>query len=270
MRSLGYVIGVRSDSLSFMADVVLSEGRVATVTINRSERRNSLTVAATKAIADSLRTVASSSRVAIITGAGTAFCAGGDFDELKRFSAAQGEQSGEGLYTGFQQMIRTIREVEIPVIAAVNGPAMGAGMDLALACDLRVASTDAKLGQVWARLGIIPGTGGAFWTTLLAGAARASHLLLTGEVIDAKTALDWGLVNEVVDAPALMERANEMAETIAANPREGIAANKRALNEVIRPIYEAALEHAAEVQPKLFAGEEFRAALEKAASRGRT
>ena len=250
-----------------MSEVILSEGRVATVTINRADRRNSLTVAATQQIAQSLQRAAASSRVAILTGAGSAFCAGGDFDELKRFSSGRVEQSGEGLYSGFQNMIRTIRELEVPVIAAVNGPAMGAGMDLALACDLRVASMDARFGQVWARLGIIPGTGGAFWTTLLAGAARASQLLLTGEVIDGKTAHEWGLINEVVEGASLIERATELAETIAANPREGIAANKRALNEVIRPLYEAALEHAAEVQPKLFAGDEFRQALEKAARR---
>jgi enoyl-CoA hydratase/carnithine racemase len=247
-----------------MPDVLLSDGLIATVTINRPDRRNSLTVAATQTIADSLRTAASKSRVAIITGSGTAFCAGGDFDELKRFSDLRSEESGASLYTGFQQMIRTIREVDIPVIAAVNGPAMGAGMDLALACDLRVASADARFGQVWARLGIIPGTGGAFWTTLLVGAGRASQLLLTGEVIDAQTAHEWGLVNEVVEPTSLMDRAVELAKTIAANPPEGIAANKRALNEVIRPFYEAALTHAGEVQPRLFAGDEFRTALEKA------
>jgi 2-(1,2-epoxy-1,2-dihydrophenyl)acetyl-CoA isomerase len=246
-----------------MPDVIVTEGPLAKVTLNRPERRNALTVSATQAAADALEQSAKEARVVILTGAGPAFCAGGDFDELKRFSDAGPEKAADHLYSGFQRMIRTVRELEVPVVAAVNGPAMGAGMDLALACDLRIASSDAKFGQVWARLGIIPGTGGAFWTTLLAGAARASELLLTGRVIDAETAFEWGLVNEVVDPSRLIDRAQEVAEQIAANPPGAVAANKRALNEVLRPQYEAALSHAREVQPVLFAGEEFRQALDR-------
>ena len=246
-----------------MPEVILSEGPISKVTLNRPDRRNALTVSSTQAAADALEEAATRSRVVILTGAGPAFCAGGDFDELKRFSDAGPKKAADHLYSGFQRMIRTVRELEIPVVAAVNGPAMGAGMDLALACDLRIASADARFGQVWARLGIIPGTGGAFWTTLLAGPARAAELLLTGQVIDAVKAHAWGLVNEVVEPDELESRAQEIAEAIASNPPAAIAANKRAMNEVIKPLYEAALSHAQEVQPGLFAGEEFRAALEK-------
>jgi enoyl-CoA hydratase/carnithine racemase len=245
-----------------MSEVTVVEGRIATVTLNRPERRNALTVSATKAIADALKESAKSSRVVILTGAGRAFCAGGDFDDLKRFSDSGPEKAAEHLYSSFQLMIRTVRELEVPVIAAVNGPAMGAGMDLALACDLRIASSNAQFGQVWARLGIIPGTGGAFWTTLLVGAARASELLLTGQIIGADVALAWGLVSELVEPEMLEARATEMAEMIAANPPGAVAANKRAINEVLRPHYEAALHHAREVQPGLFAGEEFKQALD--------
>jgi enoyl-CoA hydratase/carnithine racemase len=249
-----------------MTEVIIDQREIATVTLNRSDRRNALTVSLTQAVADALEQSATNSRVVILTGAGPAFCAGGDFDELKRFSDAGPERAADHLYSGFQKMIRTVRELEVPVIAAVNGPAMGAGMDLALACDLRIASSAARFGQVWARLGIIPGTGGAFWTTLLAGAARASELLLSGQVVGADLALEWGLVNEVVDPEALLPRAREFAESIAANPPEAIAANKKAINEVLRPHYEAALAHASEVQPVLFAGEEFRQALDRLAN----
>lgn len=243
-------------------DIRVEEGMVATVTLNQPERRNALTVAGAQAIAEALEKVSTTARVIVVTGAGSAFCAGGDFGELSRLSEADPGEAAVHLYAGYQRMIRTVREIDLPVVAAVNGPAMGAGMDLALASDLRVASTEARFGQVWVRLGIIPGTGGAFWTTMLAGPARAAELILTGRVIDAGTALEWGLVNEVVAPDRLMARARKIADEIAENPPEAVAANKRALNEAIRPGYEAALTHAREVQPKLFAGEEFRAALE--------
>lgn len=245
-----------------MGDAVVSiDGPVATVTLNRPDRRNALTLQACHATAESLRRAGAEARVIVLTGAGSAFCAGGDFEELERFTDMDAAKAADHLYSGFQGLIRCVREVEVPVIAAVNGHAMGAGMDLALACDLRVASAEAKLGQVWVRVGLVPGTGGAFWTTLLAGPGRAAEMILTGEPIDAATAQAWGLVNEVVGADRVVPRARQIAETIAANPPGAVAANKRALNEVILPAYEAALAHAREVQPARFASEEFRAAL---------
>ena len=244
-----------------MTEVLLHPGEVAQVVINRPEKRNALTVANTQQIAKAIKEAASGSRVIVLTGAGKAFCAGGDFDELTKLSETDPEQAAEQLYAGYQLMIRTIRSVDVPVIAAINGHAMGAGMDLALACDLRVASRNASLGQVWVRVGIIPGTGGAFWVTLLAGAARAAQMILTGEPIGATTAHEWGLVNEVTDEGGAVDRAMEIAATIVANPPGAVAANKRALDEVIRPFYEAALDHAKKAQKVRFASDEFKAML---------
>lgn len=245
-----------------MDEVLIEPGRITRVTINRPGRRNALTVEATQALAAALRAATPTARVVILTGAGTAFCAGGDFEELKRLSEAGPEKAAEQLYRGYQGLIRTIRELDVPVIAAVNGPAMGAGMDLALACDLRIASAEATFGQVWVKLGIIPGTGGAFWVTSLAGPARAAQMLLTGEVIDAPTAHAWGLVNEVVAPESLLSRAEEVAEAIAANPPGAVAANKRALNETIKPACEAALEHARAAQAERFNSDEFKQSLQ--------
>jgi 2-(1,2-epoxy-1,2-dihydrophenyl)acetyl-CoA isomerase len=244
-----------------LKDVLVESGRIATVTINRPERRNALTVEVTKQIAAALEEAAGSSRVIVLTGAGPAFCAGGDFEELARLSEVAPGDASDHLYEGFQKMILTVRRVGVPVVAAVNGPAMGAGLDLALACDLRVASVNARLGQVWARLGLIPGTGGAFWTTHLAGPARAARMLLTGEPVDAATALEWGLVDEVVEPGRVVARALELAEAIAANPPEAVAANKRALDELVRPAYEAALDYARRVQAERFGSDEFKEAL---------
>lgn len=242
-------------------EVLVEEGIVSTVTINRPERRNALTVATTRAIAEAIEASAKVARAIVLTGAGEAFSAGGDFGELVRLSKSDPAYAAEQLYAGFQSMILAIRRADVPVIAAINGHAMGAGMDLALACDMRVASADARLGQVWVKVGIIPGTGGAYWVTQLAGPGRAAQMILTGEPIDALTALDWGLVNEVVPSTEAVMRATQIAEKIAANPPGAVAANKRALDETIRADYEAALSYAKAVQPARFASEEFKQAL---------
>ncbi|HLF70259.1 MAG TPA: enoyl-CoA hydratase/isomerase family protein, partial [Actinomycetota bacterium] len=205
-------------------DVIIEEGPIGLLTIDRADRRNALTIETTMQIAAGITKLAASSRVIILTGAGSAFCAGGDFDELKRMAGKPAKEAADMLYSGFQSMILAIRRVDIPVIAAINGHAMGAGMDLALACDLRVASRSAKLGQVWVKVGIIPGTGGAFWVSLLAGAGRAAQMILSGEPIDATTALEWGLVNDVVDPHAVVGRARELANEIAKNPPGAVAA----------------------------------------------
>jgi enoyl-CoA hydratase/carnithine racemase len=251
-----------------MPDVVVEAGTVATVVLNRPERRNALTIPMARAVAEALEAAATSARAIVLTGAGPAFCAGGDLDELRLLAARPESEIAEGLYGAFQKLVRTVRRVPVPVIAAVNGHAMGAGMDLALACDLRVASPEARLGQVWVRLGLIPGTGGAFWTAALAGPARAAELVLTGEPVDAQTALGWGLVNEVVPPDSVVSRAREWGERIASLPPEAVAANKRALDEAMAPGYDAALAHALRVQPGLFGGPTFGAAVAERARSG--
>lgn len=233
------------------------KGVVATVTIDRQERRNALTAEICKEISASVRQAAEGARVIILTGAGSAFSAGGDFRELAAYAAEDAKVAAEGLYDGFQGMIRAIRRVRVPVIAAVNGPAMGAGMDLALACDLRIAAVEARFGQVWVKVGLIPGTAGAFWVTALAGAGRASEMTLTGETIKAEQAYEWGLVSEVVAMEWLLPRAEELANSLAENPPGALADNKRLINEIVFKGYDEALELAREAQVERFASEEF-------------
>src|SRR5687767_14518964 len=117
------------------------EGQFLVVKLNRPDRRNALSAEACARLSDALDSFGQA-RAVILTAVGSSFCAGGDFEELERFAAADADASSEALYGGFQRMIRTIRNLPVPVIAAVNGHAMGAGMDLALACDLRVVSKD--------------------------------------------------------------------------------------------------------------------------------
>lgn len=134
-------------------------------------------------------------------------------------------------------------------------------MDLALACDLRVAASGVTLGQVWVTLGVIPGTGGAWLTQALAGPGRAAELLLTGDLITAEEALEAGLVNDVVPADELLDRTRALAERILRHPRAGVIANKRAMVAATEARLEAALDHAKAVQPGRFTSDEFKAAV---------
>jgi enoyl-CoA hydratase/carnithine racemase len=240
------------------------DSELAIVTLDDPDRRNALGSEGAGAVASSIEEAGAKARVVILTGNGPAFCAGGDLDELERWSTQEPDTIGERLYGSFQSMIRAIRGSDAVVIAAVNGAAVGAGMDLALACDLRIASEGARFGQVWVRLGVIPGTGGAWLTTFLVGPTRAAEMLLTGELIGARDALEAGLVNRVVPDASLVAAAREMAERILKHPRDGVVANKRAYVAATQDRLEAALQHAAEVQPYRFTSDEFKNALKGA------
>jgi enoyl-CoA hydratase/carnithine racemase len=240
------------------------EDELAIVTLDRPERRNALGSRDASAVRAAIAHGARGARVVILTGAGAAFSAGGDLDELERWSDLEPEEIGSTLYESFQGMIRAIRASDAVVIAAINGAAVGAGMDLALAADLRIAAENARLGQVWVRLGVVPGTGGAWLTQHLAGPTRAAQLLLTGELIGAQEALEAGLVNEVCPAAELMPRARALAAQILAHPPAGVVANKRAMVAAAGDGLDAALAHAAEVQPQRFTSDEFRRAVRTA------
>lgn len=249
-----------------MSDTVRVAGDrdITTLTIARPERRNALDAATAEALALAVEDAGRTARIVIVTGEGEAFCAGGDLDELERWSELEPEAIASTLYGSFQRMIRGIRSAGAIFIAAVNGAAVGAGMDLALACDLRVAAEDARFGQVWVRLGLIPGTGGAWLTQELVGRAKAAELLLTGDLISASEALEMGLVNKVVPRDRLMEATKDFAARILRHPAEGVAANKQAIAAAGAAALEAALAHAAEVQPERFTSEEFKAAVRAA------
>lgn len=236
------------------------EGDVALITIDRPEKRNALDSATARAVRSAIEE-ASSTRVIILTGSGRSFCAGGDLEELARWTDLDPDQIAKTLYEGFQGMIQAIRRADAVVIAAVTGAAVGAGMDLALACDLRVAGESSKFGQVWVGLGVIPGTGGAWFTQALAGSTAAAELLLTGDIIDAQRALELGLVNEVCADDLVVHRAHALAQRVLKNPKDGVVANKRAMIAATQPHVDAALEHAKAVQPGRFTSEEFRAAV---------
>ena len=190
-------------------------------------------------------------RAVILTGAGSAFSAGGNVkhmvDRSGMFGGSPYEVRG-GYREGIQRIPRALYHCEVPVIAAVNGPAVGAGCDLTLMCDLRVASSRAWFAESFVQLGIIPGDGGAWLLTKAVGPARAAEMALTGDRVDAATALDWGLVSRVVEPEELMGAARELAARVAKNPPHSVRMAKKLLRESQHQSLESVLELSAAMQ----------------------
>lgn len=202
---------------------------VATLTLERPEKLNAFDAEMVDAWADALGRLAGDRDVhaIVVTGAGRAFCAGGDLAALAGEGAPLAMK--EFLRDRVHRVQRALVEVPQPVIAMINGAAMGAGLDMALLCDLRIAASEAKLGEAYINLGLVPGDGGAWLLTRLVGPARALELLWTGKVIDGERAAEWGLVNEAVPADQLQARTYELAERLAAGPQLAQRLIKRAV-----------------------------------------
>jgi enoyl-CoA hydratase/carnithine racemase len=209
------------------------EGRVAVLTFQRDDVRNALT--GTALVDDIVQTVSWANRedgvsVLIITGNGSAFSAGGNIHEMQKQTGIFGGSAIEiqnQYRRGIQQIPLVLHHAEIPVIAAVNGPAIGAGFDVACMCDLRIASNRALVGETFINLGITPGDGGAWFLQRLIGYQRAAELTLTGRLVKADEALQLGLFLEVVEPDALLTRARELASQIAAKPPQALRLTKR-------------------------------------------
>lgn len=203
-------------------------------------------------------------RCIVLTGAGSAFSAGGNIKEIRsgagHFGAPPFEAS-EGYRTGIQRLAKAVLGCEVPIIAAVNGPAVGAGCDLALMCDLRVASTRASFAESFVRLGLIPGDGGAWLLPRIVGPARAAEMTLTGEFVDADRALEWGLVSYVVSEDELLPAALDLAQRIAANPPLATRMAKRLMRHAEGRRFEDALELAATMQSIAHHTEDHQAAI---------
>ena len=223
-----------SQTLPVLTDATLTlDKRIATLTLNRHDVRNALT--GTALVDDIVATAAWVNRaddvsVLVITGAGSAFSAGGNVKDMARRDgdfAGDVAEVAERYRQGIQRMPLALSEVEVPIIAAVNGPAIGAGFDLVNMADLRIASRQARFGETFLNLGIIPGDGGAWFLQRQIGYQRAFELTLSGRVIDAREALDYGVVLEVVEPEALMEATMAHAARIAAQPPKATRLTKR-------------------------------------------
>ncbi len=239
-----------------MADVLLFEkrGHIAVLTLNDPETRNALTgedmFGGIERAVDTINADLNI-RAVILTGAGTAFCSGGnvrDMRDKKGMFGGTGTELASNYRNGIQRIPRAIYRLEAPIIAAVNGPAIGAGFDLACMCDLRVASETAVFAESFIKVGIVAGDGGSWFLPRVIGWTRAAEMALTGDSIDAKTALEYGLVSRVVPAAELMTAATALAERIAANPPQVTRWTKRLLRDSSIMSLDGALEQAATYQ----------------------
>lgn len=222
-----------------MSNPVICEpgGAILTVTLNRPEKRNPISEPdMVDALEQALRAADADIgiRVVILTGAGSAFSSGGDLKAMKEgtgLRAALPAQTRRNYREGIQRLPLLFQSLEVPVIAAVNGPAIGAGLDLTCMCDVRIASDNAVFAESFVKVGIVPGDGGAWLLPRIIGFSRATELALTGETIDAAEALRIGLVSRVVPPPELMAAARTVADKIAANPPHAVRMTKRLLRE---------------------------------------
>jgi enoyl-CoA hydratase/carnithine racemase len=222
-----------------MTDFVLfaRDGAVVTLTLNRPDERNALsTQAQWDELVDCCARVRAdeSVKVVILTGAGTAFSAGGNVKDMRDKKGIAGGSPYavfKGYQGGIQRIPLSLHQLEVPTIAAVNGPAIGAGCDLACMCDIRIASDQAKFAESFVKLGIIPGDGGAWLLQRAIGYQRAAELTFTGDAIDAQAALAMGLVTRVVAPEALMSSARELAARIAANSAPALRMAKQLLRQ---------------------------------------
>jgi enoyl-CoA hydratase/carnithine racemase len=226
--------------MTYNTVVIEREKGIATLRLNRPERLNALSVEMGRELKEAIEELKNDleSRVLVLTGEGRAFCAGEDVKERPGDSAEVRErQTPLTKYARLPaELIRfadTFRNMTKPTIASVNGYAVGQGLSLALACDIRIASEDAKFGAIWARRGIPPESAGAYLLTQLVGPAKACELIFSGKMVDAEEAKEIGLVNEVVPRDGLKEATYRMARQIADGPPVAIAISKAMIYQAL-------------------------------------
>lgn len=235
--------------------LVTTDGAVATWTINLPRAGNAVSGTEFIAAFESAVGTANSDiavRAVILTGAGTIFSAGGNVKEMADQQGMFGLDAIAQRYAyvdGIQRLPRALARLEVPIIAAVNGPAVGAGCDLAAMCDIRIASERASFAESFVQIGLVPGDGGTWFLQRAIGYERAAEMTLTGDRVDAATALDWGLVSRVVPHNELLTAAVDLADRIAKNPPHALRMAKRLLQESRTGALESTLGMAAAMQP---------------------
>ncbi len=212
---------------------ILSEraGSVARITLNRPDVLNSFNLQMALELRGAIDEAAAdrSVRAVLLTGAGRAFCAGQDLAEATPVEGVNLDLA-EIVRKSYNPVIRAIRQIEKPVVCAVNGVAAGAGVNLAIACDIVLASSQASFIQSFTKVGLIPDSGGTFFLPRVAGFQRATAMMMLGEKISAERALEFGMIYRLCDPGDLMSAATEVAETLASMPTRALGLTKRGLN----------------------------------------
>jgi len=229
------------------------DGAVATATLNRPDSRNAYSEEMAAELVDALDRAESdeSVRVFVVTGAGDAFCAGGDLEAMRdRSGMFSGDpvELRDNYLRGLQHVPRRFERFEKPTLAAINGPAIGAGLGLALMCDLRIAVESATFGIPAARVGVIPGDGGAYLLQRVVGFAKAVELLLTAEIVEADEALEIDLITRAVPDDKLLDETESLAHRIAGLPQKAVQTTKAALYRCVDQDFETSLQITAALQ----------------------
>jgi 2-(1,2-epoxy-1,2-dihydrophenyl)acetyl-CoA isomerase len=232
---------------------------IARLTLNRPEKLNSFNETMHIEIRAALQEVlAQKTRVLLLTGAGRAFCAGQDLSDRQVTLGSGPLDLGASIDKYYAPLVRTLRTLPLPVLAAVNGVAAGAGANLALACDLVVAAKSASFIQSFAKLGLIPDTGGTYFLPRLVGTARALGLALLGEKLSAEQAADWGLIWRCVDDAMFSGTIEQLINALAAAPTKGLAATKYAVYLSSHQTLDAQLDLERDIMRELGRSSDFR------------
>jgi len=219
--------------MSYQTIVFEKADGIARLTLNRPERLNSFNTTMHSEVRDALSALERdcAARVLIVTGAGRGFCAGQDLSDRVVAPGDAAPDLGVSIERGYKPLILTLRRLALPVIAAVNGVAAGAGANIALACDLVIAARSAKFIQAFSKIGLVPDSGGTWILPRLVGQARAMGLTLLGENLPAEQAAQWGLIWRCVEDEQLAAEVDTLARQLASAPTRGLARTKQALLE---------------------------------------
>jgi 2-(1,2-epoxy-1,2-dihydrophenyl)acetyl-CoA isomerase len=238
-----------------MAEVeVTREGAVLTIVLNRPDKLNAINRAVHAGLRDGLKEARDADvRAVVITGAGRGFCAGQDLSEFEQLPDV-----GDALRATYHPNVLAIRALEKPVVAAVNGACAGAGLSLACACDIRIASDAAAFVPGFIGIGLVPDSGGTFFIHRLLGAPRAFEWMTSNRRLTAAEAHAWGLVSEVVEEDAFEARAQELAAELADRPTGAVGMTKRLFDHADTATLEEQLEYEAQLQAAAAASEDFR------------
>jgi 2-(1,2-epoxy-1,2-dihydrophenyl)acetyl-CoA isomerase len=237
-----------------------SRGGVGRLTLNRPDRLNSFTDAMHAEVRDALAAARgdASVRVLLLTGAGRGFCAGQDLSDRAVAPGGAAVDLGASIERNYKPLVLALRSMPVPTVCAVNGVAAGAGANLALACDIVVATKSASFIQAFCRIGLVPDSGGTYWLPRLVGTARAIGLAMLGDKVTAEQAAAWGMIWQAVDDAAFAEAVEKLLAQLAAAQTKGLVAARRAIHASASNALEAQLDLERDLQRELGYGEDYR------------
>ncbi|HYU62389.1 MAG TPA: enoyl-CoA hydratase [Verrucomicrobiae bacterium] len=240
--------------------VVESEGGIGWIRLNRPEKMNAIGALTRQQLGEAIKQAERDDavRVVVLTGSGRAFCSGADVTEMVQGGGMRTpEDVGKVLRNEYMPMLMRLRTMPKPVIAAMNGPAVGIGASYALACDIRIAAPEAYLMEAFVNIGLAPDGGVSWLLPRLAGTGVAYEMFFTGKPLPAEAAHRLGVINRVVPAERLEEEVRDLANQLAAQPRQAMAGAKRAVNHALGSSYEEAMEFESYLQEAQAASSEF-------------